>query len=97
SLAQGGIELPDSFDPKGIVKLLASIFGLSWANIRARLVNAIGERAVGLVVKSSAIFGPLAEEGLAGIWHLIVEKVGDVKDMIVEKAKSFVVTEIIMA
>ena len=97
SLAQGGIELPESFDPKGIVKLLASIFGLSWANIRARLVNAIGERAVGIIVKSNEIFSPLSKEGLAGVWHLIVKEVGDVKDMIVEKAKSFVVTEIIMA
>ena len=31
ALAEGGIELPDTFDLKGIIKLLASIFGLTWA------------------------------------------------------------------
>ena len=30
ALAEGGVELPETFDLKGIVKLLASIFGLTW-------------------------------------------------------------------
>ena len=38
ALAEGGVELPGTFDIKGIIKLLASIFGLTWANIRNRLV-----------------------------------------------------------
>ena len=97
SLAKGGIELPGSFDLRGIVTLLASIFGLTWANIRARLVAAVGERAVGLMVKSVDVFAKLKQEGVSGIWHLIVEKIGDVKELIVEKAKSYVVTEIVMA
>ena len=91
------IELPDSFDVRGVVKLLASIFGLTRANIRARLVRAVGERAVGILEKSGDIFPLLLSEGPAGIWHLIVKEVGDVKDLIVEKAKSFVVERIIHA
>ena len=46
-LADAGIELPDTFDIKGIIKLLASIFGLTWANIRNRIVKQIGEKAMG--------------------------------------------------
>ena len=46
ALAEGGIELPDTFDLKGIIKLLASIFGLTWANIRNRIVKQIGEKAM---------------------------------------------------
>ncbi len=97
SLAEGGIELPDSFDLKGIVKLVTSIFGLTWANIRSRLVKAVGEPVVGVIEKSVDVFTKLATEGPAGIWHLIVEKVGDIKDMIIEKAKDFVIEKIITA
>ena len=45
-LANAGIELPETFDLKGIIKLLASIFGLTWANIRNRIIMQIGEKAM---------------------------------------------------
>ena len=92
-----GVELPDSFDARGVVQLLTSIFGLTKANIRARLVRAVGERAVGVLETAGDVFPLLLKEGPAGIWHLIVAKVGDVKDLIVEKAKSFIVNRIIHA
>ena len=56
ALAEGGIELPDTFDLKGIIKLLASIFGLTWANIRNRIVKQIGEKAMAAVEKGVEIF-----------------------------------------
>ena len=46
ALAEGGVELPDKFDPQGIIKLLASLFGLTWRNIRNRIVKQIGEKAM---------------------------------------------------
>ena len=46
ALAEAGVELPDKFDLKGIIKLLASLFGLTWANIRNRIVKQIGETAM---------------------------------------------------
>ncbi|NMD45877.1 MAG: hypothetical protein GYA85_03815, partial [Propionibacterium sp.] len=55
ALAEGGIELPKSFDIKGIIGFLASIFGLTWANIRNRLVKQIGEKAMGAVEKGVEI------------------------------------------
>ena len=55
-LADAGIELPDTFDLKGIIKLLASIFGLTWANIRNRIVRQIGEKAMGAVESGVEIF-----------------------------------------
>ena len=51
ALAEGGVELPETFDLKGIIKLLASIFGLTWRNIRNRLVKQIGEKAMAAVEK----------------------------------------------
>ena len=50
ALAEGGVELPGTFDLRGIVKLLASLFGLTWTNIRTRLVRQIGERAMAMAL-----------------------------------------------
>jgi hypothetical protein len=97
ALAEGGIELPDKFDVKGIIKLLASIFGLTWANIRNRLVRQIGEKAMSAAEKGVEIFRVIATQGVAGLWQMLVEKLGDIKEMILEQVKDFVITKIITA
>lgn len=97
ALAEGGVELPATFDIKGIIKLLASIFGLTWANIRNRLVKQIGEPAMAAVEKSVEIFQVIAGQGLAGLWQMLLEKLGNIKDMILEQVKDFVITKIITA
>jgi hypothetical protein len=97
ALAEGGVELPDTFDLKGVVQLLASLFGLTWANIRNRLVKQIGELAMAAVEKGVEIFQLIATQGVGGLWQLLVEKVGNIKDMILEKVQDFVVTKVITA
>lgn len=95
ALAEGGVELPDTFDIKGIIKLLASIFGLTWANIRNRLVKQIGEPAMAAVEKGVEIFQIIRSQGLAGLWQMLLDKLGNIKDMILEQVKDFVITKII--
>ena len=97
ALAEGGIELPDTFDVKGVIHLLASIFGLTWANIRNRIVRQIGEKAMAAAEKGVEIFQVIASQGIAGLWQMLVGKLGDIKEMILEQAKDFVVTKIITA
>ena len=97
ALAEGGVELPDTFDVKGVIKLLASIFGLTWTNIRNRIVRQIGEKAMAAAEKGVEIFQTIAGQGIAGLWHMLVDKLGDIKEMILEQAKDFVITKIITA
>ena len=97
ALAEAGIELPDSFDLKGIIKLLASIFGFTWANIRNRIVKQIGEKAMAAIEKGVEIFSVLATQGVSGLWQMLLEKLGDIKEMILEQVKDFVITKIITA
>ncbi len=98
ALAETGIDLPRSFDPKSIVGFLASIFGLTWDRIRKRLVRQIGEPAMVAVEKGVEIFTLLSgPEGVGGLWQLILDKVGDVKNMIFESVKDFVKDRIITA
>jgi hypothetical protein len=97
ALAESGVELPDTFDLKGVIKLLASIFGLTWANIRNRIVKQIGEKAMAAAEKGVEIFQVIAGQGVAGLWQMLVDKLGDIKEMILEQVKDFVITKIITA
>ncbi|MDR6905995.1 hypothetical protein J2X63_001681 [Agromyces sp. 3263] len=96
-LGDAGIEIPDTFDLKGVVKLLASVFGLTWANIRGRIVRQIGETAMAAVEKGVEIFQVIKEQGIAGLWDKLVEKIGDIKEMILTQLEDFVITKIITA
>ncbi|GAA3803297.1 hypothetical protein [Nocardioides panacisoli] len=96
-LGDAGIEIPDTFDIKGIIKLLASIFGLTWANIRNRIVKQIGEKAMSAIETGVDIFQKIASGGLGAVWELLMEKLGDIKNMIMEQIEDFVLTKIITA
>lgn len=98
ALAEGGVELPKSFDLKGIIGFLASLFGFTWANIRNRIVKKIGEPAMGAVEKGVQIFQVIAgPEGIGGLWQMLLEKLGDVKETIFNSVKDFVQDRIIAA
>jgi hypothetical protein len=96
-LGNAGIEIPDTFDIKGIIKLLASIFGLTWANIRNRIAKQIGEKAMSAIEKGVDIFQKIASGGLGAVWEMLMEKLGDIKNMIMEQIQDFVITKIITA
>jgi hypothetical protein len=97
ALAEGGVELPDKFDLQGIIKLLASLFGLTWRNIRNRIVKQIGEKAMAAIEKGVEIFRIISTAGVGGLWQMLMEKLGDIKEMILEQVKDFVITRIITA
>ena len=97
ALAEGGVELPETFDLKGVIKLLASLFGLTWRNIRDRIVKQIGEKAMDAVEAGVDIFQKLAGGGVGALWEMLLEKLGDIKEMILDQVKDFVLTKIITA
>ena len=98
-LSASGIELPDKFDLMGVLKMIASMLGLTWANIKARIVAAdpfVG-KVIDVVESKIEIFTKLAKMGISGVWEWIKEKVGDVKQMIFDKIKSFVIERVVKA
>ncbi len=97
SLAEAGIELPEKFDLKGIVQLVLSLLGLTWANIRARIVRVIPEPVMAVLEKTVDFIQVIQAEGIGGLWKLIVDKVGDLKDMVMAQIEDFVVTRIVKA
>ncbi|HEU0133097.1 MAG TPA: hypothetical protein VFQ85_19125 [Mycobacteriales bacterium] len=99
ALAEAGIEIPETFDLKGIVKLILSILGLTWANIRARIVKALpgAEKVIGLLEKSVEFIQVILSEGVGGLWKWIVAKLSDLQEMVLGKIKEFVITKIVTA
>jgi len=97
TLSKAGITMPKSFDFKGILDLVLQVLGLTYPNIRKRAVGILGEKTVKTLETAAEIFKILITQGPAGIWEYIKEKIGDLKETVIEGIKSFLMEKVIMA
>ncbi|MCX5342153.1 DNA/RNA non-specific endonuclease [Streptomyces atratus] len=95
---KAGLELPQKFDLKGIIQLIASLLGLTWANIRARITRkGVPDQAMTAVEQSVPVAQTLAREGPAGAVKEITAEAGDLKATILEKLTSYLIPTVIIA
>jgi hypothetical protein len=97
TLAAAGIELPTSFDVKGILSLVLQVLGLTYTNIRGRAVRILGEPFVSRMEQVAEIFKILVTEGPGGLWNHIKEQLGNLKETLLGEIKSWVITRVITA
>jgi hypothetical protein len=97
TMAAAGIQMPESFDLRGIISLVLQIFGVTYANFRARAVNIVGEPLVAAMEGAVEIFRVLVTEGPGGLWRFLVEQLGNLKDMLMEEIQSWLITNVITA
>ncbi|MCD9590082.1 HPC2 multi-domain protein [Streptomyces sp. 8ZJF_21] len=95
---KAGIEIPAKFDLKGIIQLIASLLGLTWANIRARITRkGVPDQAMSKAEQSVPVAKALATEGPAGAAKEITAETGDLKSTILEELKSYLIPTVIIA
>ncbi|MFF3393045.1 hypothetical protein ACFYW1_19220, partial [Streptomyces sp. NPDC002669] len=86
------------FDLRGIIQLIASLLGLTWDNIRARITRkGIPDQAMTAVESSVPVAKKLATEGPAGAVKEIEAEAGDLKATILEKLTSYLIPTVIIA
>lgn len=98
AMSGAGLELPAKFDLRGILGMIASLLGLTWAAIRARIIKAgIPERAMSAVEAGVSLVQKVQAQGIAGIWEEIKEKVGDLKENLFSKISEYLIPTVLMA
>ncbi|MBI4473200.1 MAG: hypothetical protein HY646_11060 [Acidobacteria bacterium] len=97
SLAGANIYIPQAFELKEIIKFVLSVLGLTWQNIRQKLVKVIGETAVKVLETGFDIVVTLVTEGPAAAWEKIKEQLTNLKEIILEEILSFVAVKIVQS
>jgi hypothetical protein len=97
NLASAGIEIPETLDAKGILKMIMSILGLTWASVRARILRFIPEPVLAKLEQTFEVVKILITEGVPGLWRWVIEKLGDLKEMVLGQIKEFVIEKIVKA
>ncbi len=95
SLAGAGIYIPQSLSIKEIIKFVLSVLGISWANLRLKLVKHLGEPAVKALETGFELVTILVTKGPLAMWERIKEQLSDLKSMIIGEITSWVVTKVV--
>jgi uncharacterized membrane protein len=90
-----GVYMPQAFSLGEIVKFVFSVLGLTWQNIRPKLVKVVGETAVKAMETGFDIVVTLVTEGPAAAWDKVKEHLTNLKDMVIGGISDFVVETVI--
>ncbi|WP_181366457.1 phage tail protein [Albidovulum aquaemixtae] len=97
ALEGAGLQLPETWDLKGFLSVVLQVLGLTKENVRARAVRILGEDMVAKIETGVEIIRVLFTEGPAGLWQMLLEKLGDIKETILAEIRSWVITKIVEA
>ena len=79
-----GIYIPQGLSLPEILKFVLSVLGLSWANIRQKLVTAVGEPAVRAMEIGFDLVVTLVRDGPATAWAQMQEQLANLKQMAID-------------
>lgn len=98
AMSGAGLQLPAKFDLRGILSMVASLLGLTWAAIRGRIVQrGVPEQAMGAVEAGVPVVAKLQSGGVAGATEEIQEQVGDLKTNLLGKISEYLIPTVLMA
>jgi len=90
-----GIYIPKALSLKEFALLALSVLGITWANIRQKLVKATSENIVKGLETGFAIVKKLVTEGPAAAWEEIKSQLTNLKDMVMEGIMSFIIETVV--
>jgi uncharacterized protein DUF4157 len=90
-----GIYIPKALTLKEFALLALSVLGITWANIRQKLVKATSENIVKGLETGFAIVKKLVTEGPAAAWEEIKSQLTNLKDMVMQGIMSFIIETVV--
>ncbi len=97
AMSGANLYIPKGFHLREILKFGLSVLGLTWQNIRTKLVRATNETAVRAMEGAFDIVVVLVREGPAAAWQRILESLTNLREMVIEQVMRFVSERIVTA
>jgi Bacterial toxin 4 len=91
------IHLPERFDLRGILGMAMEFLGLTWANIRARIVRLIGERAMGLLERGVDFVRDVVQRGIGALTGRIAQFTSGLVDTVLGGIRDWVANSVVGA
>jgi hypothetical protein len=91
SLGGAGIEVPRDLSLPSILKLVLGVLGITYDRMREKAVRLLGDRNMRLVEKLVEYISTLISGGPAALWEKVKEDLGNLKEMVIDAIKNYVV------
>lgn len=97
-VARAGIQMPERWDLRGIIWFVLQILGLTWPNVRQKLVRLMGERPVSLLEAGFQLLQEIRERGLVqALRDRVTEFFGNLREAALGAIKNFIQQRLVMA
>ena len=96
-LGDAGVYIPKSFSLMEIIKLVLSVFGLTWQNIRSKLVKIIPEPVLVVLEKTAGVLVTLVTQGPVAAWEQIKAELSELKDQMIAQITQMITVEVVKA
>jgi hypothetical protein len=90
-----GLILPETWDLKGILSVALQMLGLTWTNIRGKLVKLMGEPIVKGLETTFTLVKTLVTQGPMAAWEQLKEMADEMKEAFIEAVKDFIKVKIV--
>ncbi|WP_437682276.1 eCIS core domain-containing protein [Sorangium sp. So ce131] len=97
AMSGAGIYVPQAFTLREIIKFVLSVLGLTWQNVRQKLVRAVGEPTVRAMEAAFDVVVTLVTQGPAAAWERIQEGLSNLREMVMEQIMTFVRDRVVQA
>ncbi len=98
AISEIGITLPENFDLKGIFSLVMQILGLTYQNIRAKVVKKLGpngEEIVSKIESGLEFVKELITKGPIALWDRVKDSLSSLKDTVLSGIRDWIITAVI--
>lgn len=97
-VAAAGIQMPERWDLPGIIGFVLQILGLTWARVRQKLVNLLGERVVAGLESAFRLIQDIRRLGLvAALRERVTEFFGQLREAALGSIRNFIQQRLVMA
>ena len=90
-----GVYIPKALEIKEILLFVLSVLGISWTNIRAKLVKQFGEPVVKGLEVGFTVVKKLVTEGPAAAWDEIKSELGNLREQAMGAITTYVVETVV--
>ncbi|HKG13456.1 MAG TPA: DNA/RNA non-specific endonuclease [Pyrinomonadaceae bacterium] len=97
SLTAMGVAIPKDLSLPSILQLALEVLGLTYAKIRGKVAKVIGERNMSLLEAAWGAVETLLKGGPAALWEQIKEHFSNLKEMVVDAIKDWLISTIIQS
>jgi hypothetical protein len=97
TLVGGGVYIPQALELREIVKFVLSVLGMTWQNIRGKVLRLIPEPALQALETGFDIVVSLVKEGPGAAWEKIRDSLSNLREMVMDGIMNFVRDRIVQA